>query len=75
MLRLAWSLKIPEFMRHRGPDVLDRIAARTARVARVVAQLEGRQQSIQERLRDMRCVYEELLAVADEMNRQRLRQS
>jgi hypothetical protein len=62
-------------MRHRGPEVLDRIATRTARVARVVAQLERRQQSIEERLQDMRCVYGELLAVADEMNRRRLRQS
>jgi len=59
-------------MRHRGFEALDRIAARTARVARVVAQLEQRQQSIEERLQDMRCVYEELLAVADEMNRRRL---
>ena len=61
-------------MPSRGSEVLDRIAARTARVARVVAQLERRQQSIEERLQDMRCVYEELLAVADEMNRTRLRQ-
>jgi hypothetical protein len=62
-------------MRHRGTEILDRIAARTARVGRVVAQLERRQQSIEERLQDMRCVYGELLAVADEMNRRRLRQS
>ena len=65
----------PRFMRHRHPEALDRIAAKTARVARVVAQLERRQQLIEARLQDIRCVYEELLAIADEMNRRRLRQS
>ena len=62
-------------MRHRSHELIDRTAARIAKVGRAVSKLELQRQSIQARLHDIRRIYDELLAVADELNRRRLQLS